>query len=246
MQSIKEITDRLTVHQYDTQHFCFFDKRPVGLLVITGSHLYGTANQDSDVDLRGFCMPTAYEVMGIENFEQVELKTPDIVLYNFTKFIKLLKSGSPNITELLFVPKDKIVCGDAKIGQRLLYNRDKFISKKSVNAMMGFATSSYMEYLKDTRNFNKAYHAIRSLAQAQDLLKYREINFNDTDRIYTLRSIREGKFELYQIDYLFRMMKSNVEILEENNKLPDEPDHAWIKKFQADTYYTIIKDDPEW
>ena len=103
-----------------------------------------------------------------------------------------------------------------------------------------------MEYLKDTRNFNKAYHDIRSLAQAQDLLKYREINFNDTDRIYTLRSIREGKFELYQIDYLFRMMKSNVEILEENNKLPDEPDHAWIKKFQADTYYTIIKDDPEW
>ena len=246
MTNIKEITNRLTVYTHGTQNFSFFDSRPVGLLVITGSHLYGTANQDSDVDFRGFCMPTAYEIMGIENFEQVELKTPDIVLYNFTKFIKLLKSGSPNITELLFVPKDKILCGDAKIGQDLLRNRDKFISKKSVNAMMGFVTSSYMDYLKDATDFKKAYHAIRMLGQVHDLLRYGEINFNDSDRIHTLRSIREGKLDLHQIDYLFRIMKSNVESLEENNKLPDEPNHAWIKKFQADTYYEIIRGDPEW
>lgn len=246
MTNIKEITNRLTVYTHGTQNFGFFDNRPVGLLVITGSHLYGTANQDSDVDFRGFCMPTAYEIMGIENFEQVELKSPDIVLYNFTKFVKLLKSGSPNITELLFVPKDKILCGDAKIGQDLLRNRDKFISKKSVNAMMGFATSSYMDFLKDATNFKNAYHAIRLLGQTQDLLKSREINFNDNDRILTLRSIREGNLKLLDIDYLFCTMRDVVESLEENNKLPDEPDHAWIKKFQADTYYEIIRGDPEW
>lgn len=107
---------------------------------IAGSHLYGTSHPDSDMDIRGVCLPPMEALLGLSNFEQHEVPGEDTVIYGLRKFCRLALKANPSILEMLFVPEDTILEID-EYGKRLIENRHLFLSTKVVHTHFGYAFS---------------------------------------------------------------------------------------------------------
>lgn len=111
------------------------------LLVRHGSHAYGTNTPASDEDFKGICIPPKQYFLGSQNnFEQAELKEPDAVIYEIRKFFNLAAACNPNIIEVLHTaPEDHFLVDP--IGEIILANKDKFLSKRIRFTFMGYAIS---------------------------------------------------------------------------------------------------------
>ena len=107
-----------------------------------GSHCYGTNRPDSDLDLRGICIPPKKYYFGALNgFEQSISNAPvDITVFALNKFIKLAMDNNPNALEIIFTnPEDQLFV--SPVGQSLLDIRDSFLSKKARFTLAGYARS---------------------------------------------------------------------------------------------------------
>ncbi|TET14851.1 MAG: hypothetical protein E3J82_01480 [Candidatus Thorarchaeota archaeon] len=107
---------------------------------VAGSHLYGTNRPDSDMDIRGVCLPPMEALLGLARFEQHEVPGEDTVIYGVRKFCRLALKANPNLVEMLFVPEDAILEID-EYGKRLIENRYLFLSTKVVHTYSGYAFS---------------------------------------------------------------------------------------------------------
>lgn len=211
------------------------------LLVLTGSHLYGVATPESDKDYRGFVLPTFDQMLGLEKFDQVELKDPDLVVYNYTKFIDLIVQASPNMAELLFAPKENILIADA-VAQEILDNKEKFISRRWVTTFVGFSESSMQAYLNDKNKIKSAYHAMRILFYIRDILLDNKINFKDIETINWLKNIREEKVSHTDFINNYSALFGLVRDLEKKTTLPEQIDRDFVKKMKLNAYEIIIVD----
>lgn len=110
------------------------------LLVVGGSHSYGTNVETSDVDIRGVAMNSFTDLIGTTNFEQREDKETDTVIYGFKKFIHLASNCNPNIIEMLFVEPEHVLYAN-ELGKLLLENRYLFLSQKAEYTFGGYAHS---------------------------------------------------------------------------------------------------------
>lgn len=108
-------------------------------LTVHGSRCYGTNIETSDYDYKGVCIPTKeYFYSPSLKFEQAELKDPDSVIYEIRKFFNLASSCNPNILEVLYTdPSDHLIV--TPLGQKLLDNKDKFLSKRVRYSFAGYA-----------------------------------------------------------------------------------------------------------
>jgi uncharacterized protein len=124
------------------------------LLVRHGSMAYGTNIATSDEDIKGVCIPTKEYFFGTTHrFEQAELKAPDpdAVIYDIRKFFNLAAANNPSIIEVLFVsPEDQLYVND--LGQSIIDNRDKFLSKRIRFSFAGYAHSQ-LHRIKLHRNY---------------------------------------------------------------------------------------------
>jgi len=110
-------------------------------LVRHGSRAYGTNTPESDIDVKGICIPPKEYFLGtINNFEQAELKNPDTVIYEIKKFFNLAINCNPNIIEVLFVDPQDILYIDS-IGETILDHKNDFLSKKIKQTFMGYSVS---------------------------------------------------------------------------------------------------------
>ena len=110
---------------------------------ITGSHLYGTATEDSDFDYRGVCIPPLDILLNpFIEFDQKDsgFETEDRTIYNLSKFMKLCADANPNIVELLFVPDSNIFFITEK-WEKIRENKKYFLSKKAKYTFTGYAFS---------------------------------------------------------------------------------------------------------
>ena len=81
-----------------------------------------------------------YKLLPYQNFEQVEDKATDTVIYGFNKMISLLSNANPNVIELLGLkPEQYLYVSD--IGKDLINNADMFLSKRAANSFGGYAYS---------------------------------------------------------------------------------------------------------
>lgn len=106
----------------------------------TGSHLYGTNLPDSDIDIRGVCLPSIRDLIHpFQNFEQKEFPGEDKVHYSLKKFFQLAESCNPTIIELLFVPDEKKILTTDK-WKIVEENREIFLSQVAKHSFVGYAT----------------------------------------------------------------------------------------------------------
>ena len=146
------------------------------LVIKTGSHLYGTNTEKSDVDYIGIFLPDIEYVLGFRHCDEVDLSKKskledgknapdavDIKYYEFRKFVKLALDNNPNILEVLFVNKENIVYIN-EIGEKLLALKHLFPYKGLKQKFLGYAFSQkHKMVIKRDNYFN--------LVQAYDYLK---------------------------------------------------------------------------
>jgi len=108
---------------------------------ICGSIAYGTNNKDSDVDLRGlFIWPKNERITIIDIPKEIANDSQDIKYYELEKFIKLASECNPSIIELMYLPEDCIKIKTPAM-DKLIENRNLFISKKAYHTFNGYAYS---------------------------------------------------------------------------------------------------------
>ena len=203
---------------------------------VTGSTAYGLNTKDSDIDLKGIYILPTRDVLKM-GFDQkhttIDSTNPDVVYHEVGKFMKLVVSGNPTVTELLYLNEYTEL---SPIGQMLIDNRDAFLSTKAVmNAYRGYAFSQakrlnnrteqgldgYDSSLKN-RFAKHSRHLYRLLLQCEQLM---------TTGTLTVRLTPEQREECFAlgekaasevVDYF---MERDSEIEKLSSVLPDEPDY---------------------
>lgn len=113
------------------------------LKIHSGSTLFGLRTEHSDEDIRGCVLPLEIPyLIGFKQFEQIETKEPDTVLYNLPKFIALALKGNTGILECLAAP-NKFIIEQNHFGLFLRNNLSCFLAKQIYKPLKGFATSEY-------------------------------------------------------------------------------------------------------
>src|SRR5260221_10384686 len=116
------------------------------LLVTHGSHAYCLSPPESDLDVKGVCVPLSQYFFGfLNNFEQSEQMVAkgndcDKVVYSLRKFAHLAANANPNIIEVLYVADEDVLKED-EFGLQLREARDLFLSKKAKHTFSGYAYS---------------------------------------------------------------------------------------------------------
>lgn len=165
--------------------------------VITGSTAYGVSDDNSDVDIYGFCIPPKHIIFPYSNgslfgfgkpperfdqFQQHHIndtgrnRNYDISIYNIVKFFNLCLENNPNMVDVLFVPT-KCVLHSTAIGNEVRDHRKIFLSKRAWHKFKGYAFSQLhkakhknIEGLKDITDF-EADHNISNLTTYNDVME---------------------------------------------------------------------------
>lgn len=151
------------------------DNHKIVLKIKGGSHLYGLATENSDLDYIGVFLNTPDELYGLKTCEVIEENTVskqdngkndkdaiDCKYYSLAKFCNLALGCNPTILEVLFVNPENIVFCDT-IGQHLLDNRHLFLSKKAYNSFLGYAISQKKKSFVKAENLKKLTEAYKVL-----------------------------------------------------------------------------------
>lgn len=203
---------------------------------VTGSTAYGLNTESSDVDIKGVYLLPTREVLGIKFDPQHTTRDhtdPDWVYHELGKFMKLVISGNPTVTELLYLNKSTHL---SPIGQKLIENRDAFLSTKSVmNAYRGYAFSQAKRLNNRTEQGMEGYdsslknrfakhtrHCFRLLMQARQLLETGTLDVRVTpeQREYLFAMGEKSADEVVQ-----EFMRQDAEFDNIVSVLPDEPDY---------------------
>lgn len=118
---------------------------------VVGSHAYGTAHEESDIDLRGVFIEPTVDLLTLGSLpEQFSDERGDEVYYSLRRFLDLALGANPNIIELLFMPEDCVRFVDPAFSQ-VLESRNLFVTKEAYRSHVGYAQAQ----IRKARGQNK-------------------------------------------------------------------------------------------
>jgi predicted nucleotidyltransferase len=118
---------------------------------VSGSRAYGTANADSDTDVRGiYAQPSIAFVALTPPSSLIADERHNTVYYSLRRTLELLASANPNILELLYTPDDCVTVDSPEM-QRLREVRAMFITRQCADTHVGYAFSQ----IKKAKGQNK-------------------------------------------------------------------------------------------
>ena len=166
------------------------------LLGLAGSYAYGTNIEGkSDIDIRGCSLNTKQEILLGYDFEQVENKNTDTVVYSFHKLTHLLAGCNPNVIEILgLLPEHYLYLSD--IGRELITNAKLFLSQKAYFTFGSYANQQLRRLdNKAVRLVNQSQreqHILNSIKNAYVTFPEKYFNFEeDNIRLYIDKSDQE-------------------------------------------------------
>jgi predicted nucleotidyltransferase len=149
---------------------------------VSGSHLYGLAHADSDLDWRAIYEPTVEELVSLRGVtETYNTVTPecDVNVTTLGRWIQHIANGSPQHHEMLWRP-------DAWANRHpfidhLYEIRGTLLTRKMTGSFRSAAFGSWKKMEKGAEKTGEwegkdARHAFRLLATAEDIVNDREIN----------------------------------------------------------------------
>ena len=118
---------------------------------IVGSRAYGTANAQSDTDMRGvFVVPSMEYVRLVPPPKQVSDAKNDHTYYSLLRFCELMAEANPTTMEMLYLPEDCVITATPAF-ETLVAHRDMFITRRAVESHLGYAVSQ----MKKAKGANK-------------------------------------------------------------------------------------------
>ena len=135
---------------------------------IRGSHAYGLNTETSDEDHGGVFICPPEMLLGLrDNYvEQVADEKSDVVFYEFGRWIELLMKANPTALESLYIPKDCIIGEVHPLVQKVLDNRDLFLSKECFKTFYGYSVSQ----MQKARGLNKKI--VNPITERKDVLDF--------------------------------------------------------------------------
>ena len=225
----------------------------LSLLCYGGSISYGTQREGSDIDIKGFGFPPNDVMFGLRKWEQTEFKNEfDGDVYNIRKYFRLAMGGNPNILEVLFVQKKHVLYCDW-VGDLIIENRHRFLSKRCYKSFGGYAESQLRklqnkEYKESKRredvlkygySTDNGYNLIRLLSMGIEILTEGDLTVLRPERQYLL-SIRNGEVPYEKLLARGEHLKQMMDEAYVRTDLPNRCDFEYLNgllvKIMEDIY----------
>ena len=144
------------------------EKGMIAYKYIAGSHSQNLNGPDSDEDFHGVYFAPIETILGLglDYQEEVSDEKHDETYHEFGKWMTLLSKGNPNALESLFVPKEMVVGEIHPVIQKVLDNKDKFVSKEVVKSLSGYAFNQ----IKKARGLGKKI--VNPVTERKDVLDF--------------------------------------------------------------------------
>ena len=108
---------------------------------VVGSTAYGINGPTSDIDKSGVMIPGIEYFYGLSKVDQFNgYPDEDKTIYEIRKALRLISDNNPNMMDLLWVP-DRCVLRMTDYWQRIVDNRDLFVSKRCRYTFSGYAVA---------------------------------------------------------------------------------------------------------
>lgn len=136
------------------------------LLTLGGSLAYGTNTPDSDIDIRGISSLTTRDILLGQDFEQVTNVATDTVVYSVNKMFNLLSACNPNVIEMLGCKPEHYIYLN-EIGQKILDNKELFLSQKCIHSFGGYANAQLRRLqnlsVREISQSEKEHHVLNTI-----------------------------------------------------------------------------------
>ena len=235
-------------------------------VTVVGSQLYGFATEKSDIDFKGFCLPSIPQLIGLDSFEQQEYNNekPDGpekmegTIYALARYLHLgIIKCNPTVLEIAFTePKYWMyktdlgleVCQFIKnhgITKRLFkpYNAYHLaqMKKMSNTEKTGKRKELIDEFRYDVKN---ASHAFRLGRQATLAMQTGKIIPTLTGNDLILgKDIRSGKYCLEEVMEILRKIDKEMYEAYKTSTIKEEPDYHLVNDFLVDIHQKYVKNE---
>lgn len=213
------------------------------LLGVVGSHAYGMARPDSDVDTLGVYAEETIKFHGLNppTRDQATKHTtnPDLTMHEAGKFARLALASNPTVMELLWLPK---YTEASALGYRLVGLRRQFLSQRLVkDSYLGYATQQFVK-LKQAGRFpdvpvariaKHARHLLRLVEQGTHLWVTGTLVLKvpDAQRVFDFGDrVADGDTEAAK----WVLRRAEETFAHSATVLPTEPDTAAVESWLLD------------
>ena len=180
--------------------FRFIEEKTPGakplLLVIRGSHAYGTNIETSDTDYAGVFIQSKEEIFGFGYKEQINDDKNDTVIYEIKRFLQLLSNNNPTVLELLNTPEDCIIYKDP-IFDIVLENRDRFITKVCAKSFGGYGKMQ----IQKAKGQNKKQNWEKDKVARKDVLDFVYVIEGEKSIPWKVWSVYKPKYTREYVKY---------------------------------------------
>lgn len=216
-----------------------------------------------DKDLLGVCLGSFDTYFGLQHFEQKQIEYRkeeiiwDSVVYELRKMANLLLGCNPNVMSLLWLEPQHYIF-KTELGERLIKNRNLFVSKRAYHSFNGYAYGQFkrMTHFKtdgqmgakrkmlvekfgyDTKN---ASHLVRILRMGIEFLREGELHVLRADGPQLLE-IKNGKYTLEKVKELAEDLFKRAEAAYDESKLPNNPDYEAVNKLVTEIVWESFND----
>lgn len=220
-------------------------------ICILGSYAHGLNHYKSDIDVRGFATPTVSDLLSFNDFDHIVNHELDTQIYSLHKYLGMLAKSNPNIIESLGL-RDEFVVYKSEIAQRVLDNKNLFISKQCYQPFSGISYS----LTKSMRTGSPIkYKASKLVRQKVDVLRMGteilsegviETYRNDRGEILEIMSmVKQDGDKFYPTNECWKILdneKLKFENAYKKSKLPENPDYDKIHELEVNIGYQLIEE----
>ena len=224
--------------------------------VRTGSHLYGTNTPESDEDFIEvyLCEPRWY--LGLRAVDDPKGKQSvledgtDVTRFEFRHFLRLCRNFNPNVVEVLQSP-ELTHCSETAAVLRI--NRDRFVSQRGVDALVGYAkgmlhatkkpeitgqAGAKRKILIDKFGFDTkaASHAYRLAWTASALAMTGQHMVDLSERPLAQCIVKNIRAGVIPLESILTLVEDRLAVTKAHKgRLPEQPDDEWINDFCIST-----------
>lgn len=223
-----------------------------------GSHLYGTATENSDLDIYGVFVEPKTSIFGLDLYEHFQSKNDntkrndkddiDVKLYSLRRWTELAAKGDPTCLGFMFAKGCNPHLGwDWYVNEA----RPLLVAKSAVNRYKGFVTAQMARLLGEKGrgkhgqrpeleqihgyDTKAAAHAVRLVEEGIELMQTYQITY-PRPNVDRLLEIRRGDLSLDKLWSLVSFMLQELDKATATSKLPEKPDRKKLNKLLIETH----------